>query len=132
MKVFIADRNLESAIEVAKEFNTSTQAVWPVQVDVADWESQRKGFEAAVKELGRIDYVFAVAGISEIPWLLIRPKATEFEKPNLSVFDINANGVFYISALAIQQFRRQQPNKYGFRGKSMLNIKFLPRDSRGN
>ncbi|KAM5373448.1 hypothetical protein ACJZ2D_006942 [Fusarium nematophilum] len=117
MKVFIADRNLEGAEEVARELNKSHQAVWPVQVDVADWESQRKGFEAAVKGFSRIDYVFAVAGITEIPWLRNRPNATEFEKPNLSVLDVNATGVLYTSSLAIQQFRRQEPNKYGYRGK---------------
>ncbi|EON98384.1 putative short chain dehydrogenase protein [Phaeoacremonium minimum UCRPA7] len=124
MKIFIADRNLEGAEQVAKELNAglSGQAAWPVQVDVADWESQRKGFEAAVAKLGRIDYVFPIAGISELPWL---PKqaSTEFagfQKPNLAVFEVNAYGPLYTSALAIQHFRRQEPNKYGFRGKIVI------------
>jgi NAD(P)-dependent dehydrogenase (short-subunit alcohol dehydrogenase family) len=118
MKIFIADRNIEGAEQAAKELNKDGQVAWAVQVDVADWESQKKGFEAAVKELGHIDYVFAVAGIPEISWLPNRPNATEFAKPNLSVFEVNGTGPLYTSALAIQQFRRQQPNKYGFRGKS--------------
>lgn len=122
MKVFVADRNLEGAREVANALKKSPQAVWPVQVDVADWESQREGFEAAVKTLGRIDYVFAVAGIPERAWLRNRPKATDFEKPDLSVWDVNGTGVLYTSALAIQQFRRQEPNKYGFRGKSTSGV----------
>ncbi|KAF4468062.1 15-hydroxyprostaglandin dehydrogenase [Fusarium albosuccineum] len=117
MKVFVADRNLKGAEEVASALNRSTQVAWPVQVDVADWESQRQGFEAAVKELGRIDYVFAVAGITEVPWTRNRPDATDFEKPNLSVWDVNGTGALYTSSLAIQQFRRQEPNKHGFRGK---------------
>jgi NAD(P)-dependent dehydrogenase (short-subunit alcohol dehydrogenase family) len=125
MRVFVADRNIEGAKEVAKELNKTGQCAWAVQVDVSDWESQRKGFEAAVKELGRIDYVFPVAGIPELSWLPNRPDATGFEKPNLSVFDVNGTGVLYTSALAIQHFRRQEPNKFGFRGKSKLNIQSL-------
>lgn len=128
MKIFVADRNIEGAVEIAKELNATTQTVWPVQVDVADWESQRGAFEAAVKEFGRIDYVFAVAGITERPWIVDRPETTEFPRPDLSVFDINANGVFYISALATMQFRRQEPNKYGFRGKSTLSIEGSTRE----
>ncbi|KAJ3528540.1 hypothetical protein NM208_g10152 [Fusarium decemcellulare] len=120
MKVFVADRNLKGAEEVASALNRSTQVAWPVQVDVADWESQRQGFEAAVKELGRIDYVFAVAGITEVPWTRSRPDATDFEKPNLSVWDVNGTGALYTSSLAIQQFRRQEPNKHGFRGKVLI------------
>ncbi|EXJ71204.1 uncharacterized protein A1O5_06198 [Cladophialophora psammophila CBS 110553] len=117
MKIFIADRNIEGAEEAAKELNKNGQVAWAVQVDVADWDSQRKGFEAAVNKLGHIDYVFPVAGITETSWLPNRPNATVFEKPNLSVFEVNGTGALYTSALAIQQFRRQQPNKYGFRGK---------------
>lgn len=122
MKVFIADRNLEGAEATAKELNAGSngKAAWAVQVDVVDWDSQAAGFEAAVKELGRIDYVFAVAGIPELSWLPNRPNATTFEKPNLAVFNVNANGVLLTSSLAIQQFRRQEPNKYGFRGKGKL------------
>ncbi|CAK7200310.1 hypothetical protein SEUCBS139899_003001 [Sporothrix eucalyptigena] len=123
VKIFIADRNFEGAEKVAQELNASagTEAAWPVQVDVADWESQRAGFEAAVAKLGRIDYVFPIAGISEVPWL---PKQdaddTSFVKPNMAVFDVNAYGPLYTSALAIQQFRRQEPNKHGYRGKIVI------------
>lgn len=123
MRLFIADRNLEGAEATVKKLNSGSygQCAWSVQVDVADWESQAKGFEAAVKELGRIDYVFPVAGIPESSWLPNRPNATTYEKPNLSVFNVNANGVLLTSAVAIQQFRRQEVNKYGFRGKSKLS-----------
>lgn len=89
-----------------------------MQVDVADWDSQLKGFEAAVKELGRIDYVYPIAGIGERSWLPNKPQATGFTKPDLTVMDVDANGVLYTAGLAIQQFRRQEPNKHGFRGKS--------------
>lgn len=120
MKVAIADRNLEGAKATAKDFNEKHGDVAiAVQIDVIDWESQRSGFQNAVDKFGHIDYVFAVAGIPERPWLANKPDATTFEKPDLSVFDVNASGVLYTSALAIQQMRRQEPNKFGFRGKSM-------------
>lgn len=124
MKIFIADRNLEGALETAKALNKDCHIAWAVKIDVEDWESQRGGFEAAVKELGRIDYVFAVAGVFEQSWLPNRVGATTFEKPNLTTIDINGTGVMYTSALAIQQFRRQAPSKYGFRGKS--RSQFIP------
>ncbi|CAK7235185.1 hypothetical protein SBRCBS47491_009205 [Sporothrix bragantina] len=122
-KIFIADRNFEGAENVAQELNASAgeEVAWPVQVDVADWESQRAGFEAAVAKLGHIDYVFPIAGISELPWLpKSDPTSTGFVKPNLAVLDVNGYGALYTSALAIQQFRRQEPNKHGFRGKIVI------------
>lgn len=124
MKVFIADRDGEGANNVARELNAkaSEEAAWAVQVDVADWESQRKGFDAAVQTLGHIDYVFPIAGITEQPWI---PKELSqegpFVKPNLKVLDVNGYGAMYSASLAIEQFRRQEPNKYGFRGKSKLH-----------
>jgi NAD(P)-dependent dehydrogenase (short-subunit alcohol dehydrogenase family) len=118
MKVFIADRNIEGAEETVRELNQNGQFAWPVQVDVSDWESQEKGFAAAVKELGHIDYVFASAGITETPFIPGQPAETGFTKPNLAVWNVNGTGALYSTALAVQQFRRQKPNKYGFRGKS--------------
>ncbi|KAL1910198.1 hypothetical protein Sste5344_003812 [Sporothrix stenoceras] len=58
VKLFVADRNFEGADKVAQELNASVdrEADWPVQVDVADWESQRRDFEAAVAKLGHIDH----------------------------------------------------------------------------
>ncbi|KAF9891527.1 hypothetical protein FE257_003994 [Aspergillus nanangensis] len=117
MKIVIADRNLDGAEEVVRAANQHGQVAWAVQVDVADWESQRRGFEDAIDKLGRINYVFAVAGIPELSWLPNRPNATEFEKPNLSVFDVNGTGPLYTSALAIQHFRRQKRDNHGYRGK---------------
>jgi NAD(P)-dependent dehydrogenase (short-subunit alcohol dehydrogenase family) len=120
IKVFVADRDLPGAEAVAAELNKNqkTQIAWAVRINVADWESQREGFEAAVKQFGRIDYVYPIAGIGEVSWLPNRPGATEFTKPDLSVIDVDGTGVLYTASLAIQQFRRQEVNEYGFRGKS--------------
>lgn len=118
IKVYIADRDLKGAQALAEELNKDGQVAWAVEVDVADWDSQRKAFEAAVDEFGRIDYVYPIAGIGERRAFPNRPNSTEFEKPDLTVMDVDAIGPMYTVALALQHFRRQEPNKYGFRGKS--------------
>ncbi|KAF5599670.1 15-hydroxyprostaglandin dehydrogenase [Fusarium pseudoanthophilum] len=120
MKVVVADRNLQGAEEACKEFNTKGQAAWAVQADVGDWESQREAFEIAVERLGRVDYVFPIAGITERPWNAKQPSVSGFVKPNLAVLDVNATGALYTCSLAIQQFRNQEPGKYGFRGKIVV------------
>ncbi|CAG9996232.1 unnamed protein product [Clonostachys byssicola] len=122
MKVVVSDRNFEGAEEVAKDLNKNGQVAWAAQVDVADWDSQKQAFETAVEKLGRIHYVFPVAGITERLWIPNEPSGDGFVKPDLSVFDINGTGALYTSALATQHFRAQQPNKYGFRGKSKTGI----------
>jgi hypothetical protein len=78
-----------------------------------------KGFEAAISEFGRIDYVYPIAGIGERPWTPHHtgPKDA-FVKPDLSVADVDMRAVLYTCSLALQQFRRQEPDRDGFRGKS--------------
>lgn len=87
---------------------------------MADWESQAKGFETALTAFGgRVDYVFPVAGVTEYVWTKNDPGATQgFTKPNQTTIDVNLHGLLYTCSLAIQQFRRQEPNRYGYRGKS--------------
>lgn len=122
LKVVIADYNLEGAQAAAEELNKTRKVAWAVHVDVADWESQLRGFEEAVQLLGRIDYIFAVAGIFERPWLSNRPKQPGFGKPDLAPLDVNGTGALYTTCLAIQQFHRQSLNQHGFRGKSMNKL----------
>ncbi|KAF3003937.1 hypothetical protein E8E14_003011 [Neopestalotiopsis sp. 37M] len=117
LKVVIADYDLEGAQAAAGELNKTRKVAWAVHVDVADWDSQLRGFEEAVQLFGRIDYVFAVAGIFERPWLPNRPKQPGFGKPDLAPLDVNGTGALYTTSLAIQQFHRQSLNQHGFRGK---------------
>jgi len=115
IRVFIADRDVAGAERVAKEIGGHS-----AEVDVADFNSQVKAFTQAVTQFGRIDYVYAIAGVGERRWLPQKSATAGehgFEKPDLSVIDIDLNGVLYTASLAIQQFRRQEPNQYGFRGK---------------
>jgi len=78
-----------------------------------------KGFEAAISEFGRIDYVYPIAGIGERPWTPHHTGLKDaFVKPDLSVADVDMRAVLYTCSLALQQFRRQEPDMDGFRGKS--------------
>lgn len=120
IKVFIADRDTAGAEALVKELNQKSKVASWVAVDVADWDSQEKAFSQAVAEFGRIDYVYPIAGIGERRWLPNNPTAKGFEKPDLTVLDVDLNGVLYTVGLAVQQFRRQEVGANGFRGKSKL------------
>ena len=111
--------NLDGAKAQAEKLGKGAIAV---QVNAADWDSQLAAFEKAVKEFGRIDYVFPIAGIGERKAIKNDPKATGFQKPDLSVVDVDLTGVLYTSFLAIQQMRRQDKDSDGYRGKSESRI----------
>ncbi|OQU94359.1 hypothetical protein CLAIMM_00720 [Cladophialophora immunda] len=119
MKVFIADIDIEGAKRLAQELNKHGEKVWPLEVNVADWDSQRKGFEAALDRLDskHVDYVCPIAGVGEGRTFPNRPNSVGFQEPDLTKFEVNMNGFLYTVSLALQQFRRQEPNKHGFRGK---------------
>ena len=113
IKVFIADRDEEKGQKVAQEIGGQF-----TKVDAADWNSQAKAFTQAVSAFGRLDYVYGIAGVGERRWL---PQNTansgQFERPDLTVLEIDLIGVLYTSALAIQQGRRQDPGSNGYKMK---------------
>jgi len=117
-RVFLADINAEGAEAVAAGFNKSDpQNAQSTNVDVGDWNSQAEAFGKAVHAFGRIDYVYPIAGVGERSWTPNDPTRTSgFEKPDLTVIDLDLTGVMYTVSLAVQQFRRQEPEQ-GFRGK---------------
>ncbi|KAK5237928.1 hypothetical protein LTR47_001021 [Exophiala xenobiotica] len=117
IKVFIADRDLEGAQKLVDELNKNGQVAKCAHVDVLDWNSQAKAFSQAVADSGRIDYVYPIAGVGERPSIINDPSQTGFEMPDLTVLDVDLTGVIYTVSLAVQQFRRQEPGKNGFRGK---------------
>lgn len=137
--VIVADRNLEDANSLAESINkTHPGSVVSIQVDVTSWEQQVSAFTRAVEQVGRIDYVYAIAGIGEKRWLPkgITTDTTGFVKPDLEVrqrvnhlrlfsniipyqvLDVDLTAVLYTISLAIQQFKKQSPLEDGFRGKS--------------
>lgn len=125
IKVAIADINFDRAKAVSAILNTQIDAALalPYQVDVSNWESQQQTFSKAVEDLGRIDFVFPIAGIGENrSWMPNDNNLQDFSKPDLTVIDVNLNGVLYTSSLAIQQMRRQNRDGLGFRGKSTSSM----------
>ena len=122
-RVFIADRNREGAGAVADSLNQKHQKEHQIAhsatIDTADWNSQAKAFAQAVAQFGRIDYVYPIAGIGERVWTPNDPtQSSGFEKPDLTVLDVDLTGVLYTVSLAVQQFRRQEVGQNGTRGKS--------------
>ncbi|KAK3706310.1 hypothetical protein LTR37_012825 [Vermiconidia calcicola] len=119
IKVVIADQNFEGAEKLVDSLKSAGHDASCLQCNVNDWESQLTAFEHAIDILGgRIDYVFPIAGIGERKAIQNDPKATKFEKPDLTVIDVDLNGVLYTAFLAVQQMRRQGKDEGGFRGKS--------------
>ena len=89
-------------------------------MDVADWESQREVFQDAINTLGKIDYVFPIAGITEHKWLPNNPDPDGvFHEPNLSVIDVDIKGVLHSVALAVQHFRHERSEGRNVRAKSV-------------
>ena len=120
IKVFVADRDSKGLEDLSKSFNkNNNQCIWTSVVNVADWDSQRTAFEKALEAFdGRLDYVFPIAGIGERRSFPNRPNSTGFEKPDLSVIEIDEIGVIYTAWLGVQHLRRQKKNQYGWKGKS--------------
>jgi NAD(P)-dependent dehydrogenase (short-subunit alcohol dehydrogenase family) len=116
--VFISDRNTDLARQFADEHNSRSNlsTLHYAQCDTTSWDSQLSAFQAALKVLGgRIDFVAPIAGIGEKKWLPSfeemgrREPGEDFVKPDLGVIDVDLTGVLYTIALAVQQFRRQDP-----------------------
>jgi NAD(P)-dependent dehydrogenase (short-subunit alcohol dehydrogenase family) len=139
VNLYIADRNLEGVQKASKHLiETYGIRCNGLEVDVASWEQQADAFREATKQ-GRVNYVFPIAGIGEKTWVKNDPRSKEgdYEEPNLvvcglvlhgyaesgslcgsQVIDVDLKGVLYTTSLAIQHFRRQQPDSNGIRGKS--------------
>ncbi|KAJ4355648.1 uncharacterized protein N0V89_003668 [Didymosphaeria variabile] len=119
--IFIADISLDGAKELATTHNTpSVSKVHYAGADVSSWDSQLSAFKQALQALkGRIDYVFPIAGIGERRWLPFAEESAEgdFVKPNLQTLEVDLTGVLYTVALAVQQFRRQEKDERGWKGK---------------
>jgi NAD(P)-dependent dehydrogenase (short-subunit alcohol dehydrogenase family) len=113
----ISDLNIDLAQKFADEHNAGVKApsLFYVECDTFSWDSQLSAFQTALRVLGgRIDFVAPIAGIGEKKWLptfdvMGKARGDEFAKPDLSVIDVDVTGVLYTIALAVQQFRRQEP-----------------------
>jgi len=124
-RVVIIDLNEANAIKLAEDLNAKHGASDPIAIAVKAnttvWEEQLAAWEAGIKAFGRIDYVFANAGIAEVPWVPVTFKPEEpITKPNFMTLDIDLIGQLNTAALAVQSFERQAIGPNGFKGKLIL------------
>lgn len=108
---------------MASTLSTASVVVKAIGVDVASWESQLQAFESVVADAERIDMVFPIAGVGERTFIPNNPSQREFTKPDLTVLDVDLYGVLYTASLAIQQFRKQDLDREGIRGKSQYLLR---------
>ncbi|KAF1949676.1 NAD(P)-binding protein [Byssothecium circinans] len=78
------------------------------KVDVTSWSDQAGLFKAAHAEYGRIDHVFANAGIGPTESFLEEDldEDGELKKPNLKTVEVNLTGVIYTVKLGIHYLRK--------------------------
>jgi len=118
VKLVLADRDMAGATSLAKDLKDAGKTAIDVECDVANWDQQVATFDTAVTEFGRIDYVLPIAGVGERRWLK-KGQTEKWTKPDLTVIDVDLTAPLWTVALAVQQFRRQDKNEHGFRGKIM-------------
>ncbi|KAJ6021168.1 hypothetical protein N7540_006672 [Penicillium herquei] len=93
-----------------------------VQTDVTDWESLRNLFIEAEKWFGRIDHVFAGAGLNMTPDFM-EIKLDEnglLAPPNTETVDVNLTGSLYTAHLAIAYMTQLARNKTTGTGSIVL------------
>lgn len=94
-RVVLADTNSARGAKLATEFGPSALFI---KTDVSSWESQAALFKAAYAWGGRIDMLFANAGIFDqdnIVKALKAKKGAEPTMPDMSPFTVNLNAVIY-------------------------------------
>ena len=104
--VFIADLNQEAAAlaaaQIAEEFGVKT---WHCECDVASVPDVDRMVQLAVREMGRIDILNHIAGVSrKVDYLKAREKDYDF------IMDINAKGTFFVDQAVLSEMI---PNRTG-------------------
>jgi NAD(P)-dependent dehydrogenase (short-subunit alcohol dehydrogenase family) len=95
--ITILDVNITSGAQVLQQLQTEfpSASVSFEQCDVSSWESQAAAFEKIYAQQGRVDIVFANAGISKEGNLLPAKGDAAPVKPNLTTMNVNLVGVIY-------------------------------------
>jgi rhamnulose-1-phosphate aldolase/alcohol dehydrogenase len=100
--VVVADRDAETAAQVAKEIGAADAAV-PVQVDVTAEAEVVAAMKAAVLAFGGVDLVVNNAGLS-VSKALTETTADDWDRQH----DVMARGSFLVSREAVKVMRAQQ------------------------
>ncbi len=85
------------------------------QVDVVSWESQSSLFRKAISVHGKIDHVFANAGIGSTDNFVTDKLDSNGDllPPDMKTMDINLTGPIYTSKLGIHYLRKNPGEKKG-------------------
>lgn len=102
--VVLADVQAEQAEEAAASIRRAGHQAIAVAMDVTRADQVQAGVEAAVREFGRLDILFANAGIGGSNTL-----AEATEEAWDAVMGVNAKGVFLCCRAAVRQMLAQDP-----------------------
>ena len=108
----IADINENAAKKIQQEFPETSAAV---KCDVTSWSDQLAAFKKAleISPSKRIDIVVANAGIGGNDSVAMNDiSKDEPDEPKLATLDININGVFYTTKLALWYFEKQNAGEH--------------------
>jgi NAD(P)-dependent dehydrogenase (short-subunit alcohol dehydrogenase family) len=94
--VVILDTNAQNGAAAVQKLTSefASASVTFIECDVTSWTSQAGAFEQIYQQHGRIDIVFANAGISEKE-PVYGANVAELKEPSLAVVDVNVCGVIY-------------------------------------
>lgn len=100
-RVSIIDINEEMGQTAATSINATFY-----KADVRDWASLSSAFDQTMQKHGRLDFVFANAGITDPRTFYdVHPSTEPPPEPNFSLLDINLKGVVNSAYLAQHYFR---------------------------
>jgi NADP-dependent 3-hydroxy acid dehydrogenase YdfG len=89
-EVWIADRQIDAAQELAQRLNTGRAKAHAIELDVRDYPSFERAVAEAVQQSGRIDYLFNNAGIG------VGGEVDSYTLDDWNdVFDVNLHGVVH-------------------------------------
>lgn len=101
-KVAVLGRSDDENQQVANAINAAGGEAMPVNADISDPEQMRRAVEQVVGRWGRLDIVFANAGINGV-WAPIEELTPEEWQKTI---DINLNGTFYTIKYAAPYLKR--------------------------
>lgn len=102
-KVAVLGRSDDENQEVANAINAAGGEAMPVDGDISDPEQMRRAVEQVIARWGRLDIVFANAGINGV-WAPVEDLTPEEWQQTIN---INLNGTFYTIKYAVPYLKQQ-------------------------
>ncbi|EON98836.1 putative 15-hydroxyprostaglandin dehydrogenase (nad(+)) protein [Phaeoacremonium minimum UCRPA7] len=101
--VAIVDLNEDDGLKAARDLGSNASFV---KANVVKYNEQLEAFEKTFTKHGRLDFVFANAGIAGLPDFYDKAKTWPPQPPSLLVQHVNLTGVEYSAYLAMHYMRR--------------------------